>query len=571
MSETRKCNYKKQCEYCGNEFYARTKKQRFCNLTHKAICCICGKEIILTPQQLRNNAELKDFVCSAKCAAQKSKNTKLEKNNGKYFSDEQKQKIRETTIKNYGGIGFAVPELRQKSINTFKQQNNITDYKQEIRDRIEATNLERYGNVSPFGNQQIINKSKQTNLEKYGVEYYAQTDESKHKNSIRMKHLYSNGLYEKTKQTNLEKYGVEHIFQVPQIREESKNTKLKKYGNANYTNIEKATATKIRKYGSISYNNRTRCIKTNLKKYGVKYTCILPEVYTKNKHIISKNNKQIFKKLQDKNIQCKYEYRIDNKSFDIYLPEHNTVLEIDPAYTHQATGNRFFGKNMLEPLDKNYHIEKTKLANKNNLNCIHIFDWDNIDKIINMFSNKETLYARKLKIKEVSQNELDEFLNNYHLQGSCKGQTIKLGLYNDNQLIEIMTFGKPRYNKNYEWELLRLCTHKDYKVVGGSNKLFKYFVRNYTPKSIISYCDMSKFSGQVYDELGFKLLRFNPPSLHWCKGKTKHITDNLLRQRGFDQLFNTNYGKGTSNYDLMIQHKWFGVYDCGQNTYIWEE
>ena len=25
-------------------------------------------------------------------------------------------------------------------------------------------------------------------------------------------------------------------------------------------------------------------------------------------------------KLQDKNIQCKYEYRIDNKSFDIYLP-----------------------------------------------------------------------------------------------------------------------------------------------------------------------------------------------------------------------------------------------------------
>ena len=108
-------------------------------------------------------------------------------------------------------------------------------------------------------------------------------------------------------------------------------------------------------------------------------------------------------------------------------------------------------------------------------------------------------------------------------------------------------------------------------MVGGSNKLFKYFVRNYTPKSIISYCDMSKFSGQVYGELGFKLLRFNPPSLHWCKGKTKHITDNLLRQIGFDQLFNTNYGKGTSNYDLMIQHKWFGVYDCGQNTYIWEE
>ena len=57
---------------------------------------------------------------------------------------------------------------------------------------------------------------------------------------------------------------------------------------------------------------------------------------------------------------------------------------------------------------------------------------------------------------------------------------------------------------------------------------------------------------------------------HWYNIKTKkHVTDNLLRQRGFDQLFNTNYGKGTSNEDLMRDSGFVEIYDCGQNVWEW--
>ena len=60
------------------------------------------------------------------------------------------------------------------------------------------------------------------------------------------------------------------------------------------------------------------------------------------------------------------------------------------------------------------------------------------------------------------------------------------------------------------------------------------------------------------------------PTCHWYNIKTgQHITDNLLRQRGFDQLFSTNYGKGTSNRELMLQHNFVEIYDCGQSTYVW--
>lgn len=133
-----------------------------------------------------------------------------------------------------------------------------------------------------------------------------------------------------------------------------------------------------------------------------------------------------------------------------------------------------------------------------------------------------------------------------------------------------MTFGKPRYNKNYEYELLRLCTKSTYSVVGGAEKLFKYFKVHYTPKSIVSYCDNSKFTGNIYYKLGFTLKSYGKPSKHWYNIKTHvHITDNLLRQRGYDQLFGTNYGKGTSNEQLMLDNGFVEIYDCGQSTFTY--
>ena len=50
-----------------------------------------------------------------------------------------------------------------------------------------------------------------------------------------------------------------------------------------------------------------------------------------------------------------------------------------------------------------------------------------------------------------------------------------------------------------------------------------------------------------------------------------HITDNLLRQQGFDRLLGDifgTYGKGTSNEELMLEHGFVEIYDCGQAVYI---
>lgn len=52
----------------------------------------------------------------------------------------------------------------------------------------------------------------------------------------------------------------------------------------------------------------------------------------------------------------------------------------------------------------------------------------------------------------------------------------------------------------------------------------------------------------------------------------KHITYNLLRERGFDQLFGEDfgcYGKGISNEELMKKHGFVEIYDAVQATYVW--
>lgn len=194
--------------------------------------------------------------------------------------------------------------------------------------------------------------------------------------------------------------------------------------------------------------------------------------------------------------------------------------------------------------------------------------WDNYKKIIDNLSNSTALMARKCEIKEVSLKDSKDFLNKYHYQSSTRSSKINLGLYYNDELVELMTFGKPRYNRNYDYELLRLCTKHGYTIIGGAAKLLKHFEKTYSPKSIISYCDKDKFSGDIYETLGFSKLS-EQKSVHWYNyWEDRHITDNLLRQKGADKLLGTNFGKGTSNEDIIRSKGYIDIIDNGQITYI---
>lgn len=358
-------------------------------------------------------------------------------------------------------------------------------------------------------------KLKQHSLKKYGTEYPMQSNEVQRNFHAAMK----------------AKYGVEHALQIPNKAKQQQET----------------------------------VIGTNMQRYGVPYASLLPQNIEARPNVISTINKDFGKKLNQNDILYEFEKPLKNRSYDIHILNTNVLIELNPTYTHNVIGNHY-GKG----LDKYYHRDKSQLAENNGYRCIHVWDWDDWNNIVNMIKPAENIiYARKCTVYKINKNIGDEFLNKYYYKGSCRGQLLYLGLVYENELVEIMTFGKPRYDKKFDVELMRLCTKSDTKVIGGASKLFSYATSEYGLSNIISYCDRSKFLGGVYEKLGMKLIRTTPPQEIWSKG-TEHVTANLLRSRGYDQLFKTNYGKGVSNEELMLKSGWLPVYDCGQRVYAFK-
>lgn len=332
----------------------------------------------------------------------------------------------------------------------------------------------------------------------------------------------------KIKSTMQERYGVSCAMNVPEFRKKYEETCLEKYGTSYYVNSEEY-ATNV-------------CASAR-----------------------SKINDHFRELASSKGIELVPESIYDSKRFDFEVVGRKVLIEIDPSYTHNVAGNHWDKKG----LPKEQQLIKTAVAEKYGYRCIHVFDWDNWEDVLDLMQEPDCrVYARKCTVKEIKDKSYDEFIDTNHIQKQCKGTKVALGLYYGDELVQVMTFGQPRYNKNYQWELLRLCSKKGVEVVGGASKLFKYATTQLHLDSIISYCDRSKFTGTVYTKIGMKLLRRTEPQEVWSKGHEK-ITSSLLRQRGFDQLFDANYGKGTSNEELMLQHGWLPVYDCGQLVFTY--
>ncbi len=408
----------------------------------------------------------------------------------------------------------------------------------------------RYGSCEDFY-KMVFEKASVTCKEKYGVSNVTYLDSTK----------------EKSRETCMKKYGAEHYSKTKEYRDRVATTSLERYGETNYNKTEEAKKryrkSCLRKYGVDNASKSPDVIEkirqTSLERFGVDFPCMTDKArnFTNN----SIPNKEFAKLLDDIGIEYGREFVLDRYSYDFKVG--NILIEINPFATHNSTWGLFGEK---DKKDRFYHKSKTEKAIENGFRCIHVWDWDSKDKIVNLLKRKNIIYARNCEIKEVSEDELVTFLDRNHLQGFCNGQKIKLGLYYNSNLVQVMTFGTPRYNKSYEYELLRLCSENSYMVTGGSERLFKYFVNTYHPKSIISYCDNSKFNGDVYTKLGFSLKTYGEPSKHWYNGK-KHFTDNLLRSRGADQLIGTNFGKGTNNEDIMRQNGFVEIYDCGQSVF----
>lgn len=419
------------------------------------------------------------------------------------------------------------------------------------------------------------------------------------------------------KKTFNEKYGIDFFPQHKEFIKKQRKTKLSRYGNENYVNIEKRKKTNLNKHGDENYNNVKKRKKTTLKKYGVdnfakseKYKEIINDKYksTYPTLLFVKINKSDVKikcekcnktyKITKQNLyernkrnqeicticnplgqssQSTYEDEIclfldeinvkhtrsnrilDNKQeIDILLTDYNIGIELNGLFWH----NELFVSN-------DYHLKKTINSNNIGIDLIHIFEdeWnykkDIVKSIIkNKIKKTETvIYARKCDIRIIDNNTAIDFLNNNHIQGSLNSK-IRLGLFYNEKLVSVMTFSKGRIimgGKNNEWELNRFCSLINHNVIGGANRLFKYFLENYEVDKIISYSDKRLFDGELYKKLGFIEKTHSKPNYWYVINGKRHYRFNFRKS----VLIKEGYDKNSTEKKIMLDRKIYRIYDCG--------
>jgi len=516
--------HKCTCILCGDTFYSNVKGAKTCKKEHHRKCVVCGEDFIVNRDDIRD-------TCSPKCSSIYKFGTEHP-----LQSKKVRDKINATIAERYGVTNVSqLDDHRAKSEQTCLSRYGATSYAgSEVgRAATRQTNLERYGYAEPFGDADYRKRIDQINLERYGVVYPMQSPEVR----------------KRAEQTNVVRYGYANVMCSPEIQQKWKQNYVAKYG-----------------YDSPMHNPESiaKLSQTCQERFGVEWACMRPEA--RKYRVRSKINKEFENVLSDANIEFEPEFALHQYSYDFKCGD--TVIEIDPTITHNTELCIYSDGH---PREFDYHLKKSNVANNEGYTCIHIFQWDDWAKIVSMLKSKTVVYARKCVLKEISNDTASRFIAEYHIQGQCRGASVCLGLFNSNELVQVMTLGQPRYNTKYDFELLRLCSKSGIEVVGGASKLFSYFIKLHPSSTILSYCDAAKFSGNVYQMMGMKLLYQSDPAKIWSQvNGTKHITDNLLRQRGYDQLFGTNYGKGTSNEQLMIENGWLPVYDCGQKVFVYE-
>lgn len=533
------------CENCGNEFEVRKGKEK------KTCSNICK-------QELRRKRNSKYYI------------TKLCENCGIKFTSKKKEN------KKYCSYQCSADAKHKKATEVRFCLECGKPFEERIKyDRKFCSDVCRKSwNSKPENKRIRINKSKKALKNKYGVDSLFKLTNFQKKAQENRNNKYWNN------------------WEV--INNKVKKTKKEKYGNENYNNYNKIKQTKKENYKDENYNNRikfhdtlnnklkNRLEKREYKLININHNNILT-IKHPDGHIFDIPRSLLIIRLnENRELSVKYlphspnisnyeleiskflhEYNIphytNNKNIikpyelDFYLPKYNLGIEFNGLYWH----SEYFK-------DNKYHLNKLNLCNEKNINLIQIFEDEWVHKkeivksiILNKINfTKNRIYARKCNIHKINNDEYKTFLNDNHLLGETNS-SVKIGLFNNNELISVMGFKK--YKNNFI--LNRFANKKYISVVGGASKLLTYFIKEFNPIKIITFADKRYSNGELYQKLGFSFIDNIKPSYWYCdyRNTTKYHKFNFRKKK----LGIVNETEHMKTLDIDLPR----IYDCGLKKY----
>ncbi len=447
---------------------------------------------------------------------------------------------------------------------------------ESVKKKIKNTCEERYNNLHYLGSEECKEKYKKWIKEEYNAEHYSKTEEFKEKieHTFIEKYGVKTPLCDKEwmESSVLKRYGVKHNSQSKELREK----RFQKYINKikeRYSDIEIKNVTRE---GLIEFKctscNKISSMNIHLFHQRYKYTERLCLICNPPFSYHSGGEDKIRKILDELEIPHSKDRKIlQGEELDVFISTMNLAFEYNGVYWH----SEFF-----KP--RNYHLNKSEKCLNSGIKLIHIWEDEILYKEeivrsrikILLGKAERKIFARKCEIKTISSKESKEFLNKNHIQGNTLSST-NIGLFYKKELVSVMTFGKLRKNLGYNnekdsYELLRFCSILNTVVVGGAQKMFKYFIEEKRPKRIISYAKRdwsSNPESTVYTKLGFKFKYFTSPGYQWVVNTRRENRFNFRK----DILVRMGFDKDKSESEIMHERGYYRTFDSGNLFFEWTE
>ena len=543
---------------CSDSFSIQTKVYWILNDIHEFPHCEnkhCNK--IFDDRNVYSVSKGYPTFCSHRCAVnaeqikEKTKQTCLKKYgvSSPGQAESVKQKSKQTCLKKYGvEFSFQSETLRTKSKATSLTKYGVEHPMQspEITAKVEQTKFNRYGEQQPWHYSSAYEKRKDTWTKKYAVDHPMKTSEVK----------------EKVQQICLARHGVRTCLIRPNVIEQRLRLLFKRCIEENEYDIPLFTFEEF-----IASNHGTTLLRFKCKKCGrIFQSSHVNGQHSRCKtcfpvnHLTSKAENDIKAFIQSFGIDIIGNIRdVIGSELDVFIPSKHIAFEYDGLYWHNS-----------EMHPRQYHLTKTKQCEEQNIQLVHIFEneWAFKQDIVksrikNLLGiHDHTIYARKCQLSYVDTDAKSFFLDENHLQGDINSH-VTVGLFYDDELVSVMTFGKTRFSKKYEWEMLRFCSKLNYHVVGAAGKLLSYFEKTYRPKSLVSYADRRWSQGKVYKALGFTLDHISAPNYWYFKSNSLILESRVKFQKHRQKKLLENFDPSKTEVENMKANKYFRIFDCG--------
>lgn len=442
---------------------------------------------------------------------------------------------RVATMKANGGVGLANPASRNKASKTNQARYGVSNT--FCLPKVKDWRL----NNNPMKDPDIVKKLRDDCLSSHGVDWHSKRSD----------------VISTARSTMLSRYGVENFSQ------------------SHYSDETLATLTDHSLMKELFDNNSINEISNKLE---VSETTVLK--YLNMLEI--RSQREITPEIQLKNWLIDLGFKDfdktrkvlpNNKEIDLYSPSLKIGIEYCGLYWHSQLYK-----------DRNYHRNKYLDCSQAGIRLVTIFEdeWiknqtivkDRLKHIIGM--NLPGCGARSLEIIKSNHVIAREYFQKNHISGHANAGVYYAAIASDGSIKAMMSFGKNRKivkpKIDWQWEMVRFATDGGH-YPGVAARLFKTFVRENSPESVLSYADLRWGQGTYLRNLGFNRFEDTPPN-YWYFSLKNAEYDRYHRFHFNKQALIKKYpdliSDHSTEYSIARSAGFERIWDCGNAKWIWK-